>query len=93
MFVDRGQGLNNAIQDASNLVAAIKRAVHGGGDLGKEIKAYDAELLARGSAEINLSLTQSVSIHDWDKFMNSPVMKGVGMTRQYPAPATAGKVK
>ena len=92
MLIDRGQGLNIAIEDASKLVAAIKRSVQEGGDLGKEIMAYDTEMLARGSAEIKLSLMQTLMIHDWDKFISSPLMKGMGMARQNPAPAVASRL-
>jgi len=60
-------------------VAAIKRSVQGGSDLETEITAYDAETLARGTAEIKFSLLQTLTIHDWDKFMSSPMMKGAGM--------------
>ena len=84
MFVDRGQGLNNAIQDASNLVAAIKCSVQEGGDVGEKIIAYDAEVLERGSTEIRISYAQTLSFHDWEKFINSPLIKGIGLNRPRP---------
>jgi len=86
--VDRGQGLNNAIQDAANLVSAIKSIVLGGEDLEKAIMAYDKEMIDRGGAEVNLSLTQTLRAHDWDKFIDSPLMKGCGLYRHNQMKAT-----
>lgn len=84
MSVDRGQGLNHAIQDASNLVAAIKCTVQEGDDLGEKITAYDAEMLERGSTEIKISLAQTLAMQDWDKFINSVLVKGIGLRRAPP---------
>ena len=41
---------------------------------------YDKEALERGTLETGLSLKQSIAIHDWDKLMQSPLMK-IGMHR------------
>jgi hypothetical protein len=65
-------------------VAAIKCSVQEGGDLGEKIMAYDTEVLERGSAEIKLSLNVTLSLHDWDNFINSPLVKGIGLSRPHP---------
>lgn len=64
-------------------MAAIKCSVQDG-DLGGKIMAYDTEMLERGSAEIKISLNQTLASHDWDKFINSPVIKGPGLGRLRP---------
>lgn len=83
--VDRGQGLNNALFDSANYVAAILRVRSGENSLHDAIDAYGAEVLERGTREMGISLIQTMFIHDWDKLMQSPVMKMV--VRQ----ATAGE--
>ena len=44
------------------------------------IDAYDKEVLERGTLETDISLRQSIAIHDWDKLMQSPLMN-IGMHR------------
>lgn len=77
-FLDRGQGFNSAIQDSSTFAAAIKEAASGVKSLSEAIKAYDEEVFERGTREMQISLTQTKSIHDWGKLMKSPMVK-IGM--------------
>jgi 2-polyprenyl-6-methoxyphenol hydroxylase-like FAD-dependent oxidoreductase len=42
---DRGQGLNNALEGASNFVAAIQEIASGTKSLPEAIDAYDKEVL------------------------------------------------
>lgn len=77
MTPHRGQGLNNALQDASNFVAAMGR-VKGGAGLGDEVDKYDKEMLERGTAEMGVSLKQTLFIHNWETLMQSPMVK-IGM--------------
>jgi hypothetical protein len=77
--------LNNAIQDAANLVRAIKSVVLGGEDLGNTITAYEKEMIERGGAEVNLSLTQTLLSLNPDRFADSPVMKGCGLNQHVPS--------
>ncbi|CAN9465768.1 unnamed protein product [Alternaria alternata] len=78
MTPHRGQGLNNALQDAANFVAAMRK-VHGSPEQGQDLKQavdeYDAEVLERGVLEMNISLKQTLFIHDWDTLMQSPMVK------------------
>ena len=39
------------------------------------ISAYDAELVKRGSEEVENSVKNSMLVHDFEKFMESPVLK------------------
>lgn len=70
----RGQGFNNAIQDAVNYVEAMKK-VRDGGDMEEIISAYDADVLDRGRKEIGVSLAQADSSHKVREFMKSPLAK------------------
>ncbi|KAJ9608059.1 hypothetical protein H2200_007047 [Cladophialophora chaetospira] len=55
MLPHRGQGLNNAIQDASEIVDALIEAYNGTKSLKEAIDAYEAEMIPRGSTEVRLS--------------------------------------
>ncbi|KAI9813308.1 MAG: hypothetical protein M1827_004250 [Pycnora praestabilis] len=81
MTPHRGQGLNNAVQDAAHFVEAIKAVVADQQDLGKAISAYDEEMLGRGIREIKISARQSFMVHNYDQFLQSPLMK-IGMVQQ-----------
>jgi 2-polyprenyl-6-methoxyphenol hydroxylase-like FAD-dependent oxidoreductase len=75
---DRGQGLNNALQDASNFVNTIVSASKGAATLAEAVQAYDDEILERGQTEMDISLKQSYFIHDWEMLSQSPMFK-IGM--------------
>ncbi|KAJ4985309.1 hypothetical protein SVAN01_09160 [Stagonosporopsis vannaccii] len=77
-FADRGQGLNNALQDASNFVSTIVSVSSGSASLAEAVQAYDDEVLERGQTEMDISLKQSYFIHDWETLMQSPMVK-IGM--------------
>lgn len=74
MTPHRGQGLNNALQDASNFVAAMKEVV-GGKWRQDAVDAYDKEVLERGTTEMGISLKQTLFIHNWETMMQSPMVK------------------
>ncbi|KAJ8070310.1 hypothetical protein OCU04_000690 [Sclerotinia nivalis] len=71
----RGQGLNNAIQDAANYVEAIKKIKEGKISSIEAISAYDIEVFARGKLEINISAASAVAVHDIDSFKQGPLYK------------------
>jgi 2-polyprenyl-6-methoxyphenol hydroxylase-like FAD-dependent oxidoreductase len=75
MTPHRGQGLNNALQDASAFVSAVQEAASSAKPLVDAINAYDAEVLERGLLEMNISLQQTMFIHNWDTLMASPMVK------------------
>lgn len=74
-YIDRGQGLNNALQDSSNFVAAMISVAKAEKNLADAIDAYDKEVLERGMLEMDISLKQTMLIHNWDTVMQSPMVK------------------
>lgn len=72
---DRGQGLNHSIQDALNVVEALKAVSQGASTLSESISAYDAELVKRGSDEVNTSVQSAIMTLNSAKLMESPLMK------------------
>jgi 2-polyprenyl-6-methoxyphenol hydroxylase-like FAD-dependent oxidoreductase len=81
MTPHRGQGLNNAVQDSANFVAAMCKVKDGQVELGEAVDRYDEEMLERGKTEMEVSLKQTLFIHDWETLMQSPMVK-MGMRRQ-----------
>lgn len=75
MTPHRGQGLNNALQDGSNFVSAIQEAASGAKSLSEAIDAYDKEVLERGQLEMQISLKQTMFIHNWETLMASPMVR------------------
>ncbi|KAF2713405.1 FAD/NAD(P)-binding domain-containing protein [Pleomassaria siparia CBS 279.74] len=75
MTPHRGQGLNNALQDASNFVAVVTEAAKGDVGLAEAMDGYDKEVLERGSLEMKISLRQTMFIHNWETLMQSPMVK------------------
>ncbi len=72
---DRGQGLNHCISDAKNFVQALITVEEGQTSLRDAISQYDAELVKRGSDEVETSRKNALLVHDFEKFMDSPVLK------------------
>lgn len=71
----RGQGLNNAVQDASNFVSAIKQVATGLAELREALVAYGDEVRARASAEAAASYRAVYSAHHFEALMESPLVK------------------
>jgi 2-polyprenyl-6-methoxyphenol hydroxylase-like FAD-dependent oxidoreductase len=72
---ERGQGLNNAIKDASDIVDAIVAAVNGQKTLKDSITEYEAEMKPRGAKEVVLSLEQALKARKTDTLKDSPIFK------------------
>lgn len=75
MVLDRGQGLNHAICDVSNLVGAIQSAIKGTASMKDAITSYDREIVERGGAEVLISKQNATMMLNWDQLMDSPMMK------------------
>lgn len=75
MTFHRGQGLNNCIRDAKEFVDVVVEASSGRAELNEAIKAFEAEVIDRGTAEVNTSREQSLKCHNWETFQTSPIMK------------------
>jgi len=71
----KGQGLNNCIVDVVHLADEL-RAVHE--DTKTQpmaIEVYENEMIPRAAEEVKSSCGNAIAFHDWNKMMNSPVMK------------------
>lgn len=88
MSFQRGQGLNHAIADASELINAIKE--HWESDIGltseartSAIGAYEREMIARGGEEVRSGEENSKMLHDWEKaWRSSSLQKGLLRARR-----------
>ncbi|CZR62938.1 related to monooxygenase [Phialocephala subalpina] len=85
MTYHRGQGLNNCFNDAANLVKAIVKVRDGEVDIEEAVNRYREEVVDRGQAEVEMRRRQTMAVHDWGLFMESPIMKmGVAAVRSPP---------
>ncbi|KAL8722376.1 MAG: hypothetical protein Q9181_007501, partial [Wetmoreana brouardii] len=75
MVPQRGQGLNNAIKDASDIVDAIKAAISREMSLKEAITAYEAEMKPRGAREVALSLEQALKGRNKNTIKDGPLFK------------------
>jgi 2-polyprenyl-6-methoxyphenol hydroxylase-like FAD-dependent oxidoreductase len=75
MTPHRGQGLNNAVQDAARFVAAMIEVAEGKVGLQEAVDGYDQEVWERGTLEVGISLKQTMGIHNWETLMQSPMVK------------------
>ncbi|KAL8747115.1 MAG: hypothetical protein Q9190_000978 [Brigantiaea leucoxantha] len=75
MLPQRGQGLNNAVKDASDIVDAIKAAVYEEKTLQEAVSEYEAEMKPRGAKEVALSLEQALKARDMNTLKDSPLFK------------------
>lgn len=71
----RGQGLNNALQDAAALVDELKAVKEGQKSLSDAVATYETEMKERALAEIPISIMQAKMVHNWDTLMNAPFIK------------------
>lgn len=71
----RGQGLNNALQDAANLVGELKAITDGQKSLCDAVADYEKEMKERTLLEIPISVMQARMVHDWDALMDAPFFK------------------
>jgi 2-polyprenyl-6-methoxyphenol hydroxylase-like FAD-dependent oxidoreductase len=76
----RGQGLNNALEDAACLVEELTAARDGNKTLGDAVRAYEEDMRARTLKEIPISVMQARMVHSWEDLMNAPMIK-MGMNK------------
>jgi hypothetical protein len=72
---DRGQGLNHAICDAGHFVDAVKKVFDGTSSLKDAVTNYSEEVIKRGADEVLISKQNALMMLDWDKLVDSPIMK------------------
>ena len=75
MTFHRGQGGNNALRDAERFVAAMAEVKGGHQTLSEAVDGYDSEMLQRGASEVDMSAKQTHAFHDYNAFLQSPIMK------------------
>lgn len=71
----RGQGMNHCILDVSNLMDSLLQMKADPKCQELVIGSYEKELISRGQEEVQISVKTAMTVHDWDQFMNSPLMK------------------
>jgi 2-polyprenyl-6-methoxyphenol hydroxylase-like FAD-dependent oxidoreductase len=71
---ERGQGLNSAIKDASELVIQIADFVQSRKTKLEAIEAYEKEMIGRTGTEVRLSAENTRMVHVWDEVMQSPLI-------------------
>ncbi|RFU28732.1 hypothetical protein B7463_g7610, partial [Scytalidium lignicola] len=70
----RGQGLNHGIADASNFLKAMIEIRDEKKAREEAIANYNEEVVRRGADEVETSRRNALLVHDFDKFMESPVL-------------------
>lgn len=75
MTVQRGQGLNHSLTDALQLLEAIKKSRQGGMKPVDAISEYEEKMITRAAEEVRLCTKNTAMLHNWELFLNSPVMK------------------
>lgn len=70
----RGQGLNNALQDAADLVDWLAEAA-GVADLKEAVAGYEKEMKERTLTELEVSILQAETVHNWERLMEAPFVK------------------
>lgn len=80
MLPQRGQGLNNAMKDASEIVEALVAAANGRSSLEAAVMAYEKEMKPRGAEEVALSYEQAIKAREQSTIRDSPIFK-VGWAR------------
>ncbi|KAK2808345.1 hypothetical protein FQN50_004730 [Emmonsiellopsis sp. PD_5] len=82
MTYQRGQGLNHSVTDAAKLFEAIKQFTADKTAQATVISAYESEMIDRAGGEVRLSTANTTMLHDWQKVLQSPLMKsGVKMNK------------
>ncbi len=71
----RGQGLNNALQDAAKLVDELKDLDKSARPLSDAIADYEKEMKERALTEMKVSILQAETVHNWDRLMEAPFIK------------------
>lgn len=74
MTPHRGQGLNHAICDATNIVNAIEKVRDGKTSAKEAISSYDEEMVKRGKDEVLVSKQTAFMILDWSQKENAPLL-------------------
>lgn len=76
MLPHRGQGLNNALEDAAKLVEALKATLKEGSmGLPEAVTGYEEEMVRRSGLEVETTAKAAAAGHDWEMLRQSPIFK------------------
>ncbi|OJD28078.1 hypothetical protein ACJ73_00534 [Blastomyces percursus] len=75
MTYQRGQGLNHSVTDAAKLCEAILKFTSKESTQAAAISSYEDDMIHRAGGEVRLSTTNTEMLHDWQKVLQSPLMK------------------
>jgi len=67
--------MNNATVDCAHFVTAIDKVNAGEETMANAVSEYEKEVINRGTYEATLSRQLTLTIHQWDRFLGSPIMK------------------
>jgi 2-polyprenyl-6-methoxyphenol hydroxylase-like FAD-dependent oxidoreductase len=70
--------MNHGIADATVLVKELKAAATSHQSLQSAVDAYQKEMIGRSGEEVELSLSNTEMLHDWNRFRDSPLMQKGG---------------
>jgi hypothetical protein len=71
---DRGQGLNNAITDAADLLSYLRQMkAHTPSELAIAAHKYEEALWSRGHEAVMASHENTMAVHDWSTMLQSPL--------------------
>ena len=76
----RGQGLNNALQDAAELVEQLGAVKDRKKTFAEAVVAYEKDMKERTLQEIPISIMQAQMVHSYDTLMQAPFFK-MGMNK------------
>ena len=70
--------MNHGIADAVVLVKEITAAVQGNQSIQSAVDSYQKEMLDRAGEETRISITNTEMLHDWKRFLDSPILQRGG---------------
>ena len=71
---DRGQGLNNAIHDVAALARELKKqGTASQSAVASALATYEQEVWQRGKEAVMSSYHNTISLHNWEMLLNSPL--------------------
>jgi 2-polyprenyl-6-methoxyphenol hydroxylase-like FAD-dependent oxidoreductase len=73
--LERGQGVNHVIADATVLVKELTAAMVSLKSEKEAVEAYQTEMVSRAGEEVVLGVMNTETLHDWNQFSQSALMQ------------------
>jgi hypothetical protein len=70
--LERGQGMNHDIANATVLVKELTAAMAGLKSEKEAVEAYQTEMVSRAGEEVILGVMNTEMLHDWNRSANQP---------------------